>query len=111
MKTLKSPSFYGCVFSGLILSADITFVAWSIQIEPRAFQCWDGPVIDAYWGSIDVHRAAGDKISAGWTWDEIKMWQKIYIGSFFAIWASSSFVSFGLLSRKSMPNNLRQAKS
>ena len=92
--------FAACAIGGLILSAFITFVGWFIQIEPRAFQCWDGPPIDAYWGSIDDHEGAGDKISPGWTWDEIRTWREVYIGAFFAIWTASSFVCFRIISRE-----------
>lgn len=100
--------FAACAFGGLILSTLLTFVAWNIQIEPRAFQCWDsmGMLFDNYWEDMDTHRGAGDRISAGWTWDEIKTAREIYILAFFGIWAASSLVSFRLISRGPRhPNN------
>ena len=99
MKMLQSVLFVGCVFMGLLISILTTFVAWNMQIESRAFQCWDGPGMDAYWGSIDDHEGAGDKISPGWTWGEIRNWREVYVGAFFVIWAASSGVSFRLMSR------------
>ena len=91
--------FVACALGGVVLATIITVGAWHVQIEPRAFQCWDGVGIFAtYWDDIDVHRGAGDKISPGWTWDEIKTAREIYIGAFFLIWTASSFISFGVIS-------------
>ncbi|GEM_PF-6332135 len=90
--------FAVCVFGGAAFAAFITVGAWHIQIEPRAFQCWDSVgIFDTYWEGIDEHRGAGDKISPGWTWDEIKIAREIYIGAFFSIWAASALIPFGLI--------------
>ena len=90
-----------CAFLGVVISGVATFGAWYVQIEPRAFQCWDGPGIEAYWESIEVHEGAGDKISTGWTWDEIKTWRAIYLLAFFGIWVGSSAGIYRQISRQS----------
>ena len=102
MKTLtKLMLFAACAFGGAALATVITVGAWQVQIEPRAFQCWDDVgIFDTYWESIDGHRNAGDKISPGWTWDEIKTIRYIYIGAFALIWAGSSLIPFRLGSRQ-----------
>jgi hypothetical protein len=93
--------FVACALGGVVLATVITVGAWQVQIEPRAFRCWDDVgIFDTYWDSIDAHRSAGDKISPGWTWDEIKTTRESYIGAFYLIWAASSLIPFRLVSRR-----------
>ena len=98
---MKAFAIFICPFLGVVISAVVTFGAWYVQIEPRAFQCWDGPAIDAYWEPIEVHEGAGDKISAEWTWEEIKTWRTIYLLAFFGIWVASSAGIYRQISRQS----------
>ena len=91
-----------CVFGGVVIAALVTVGAWHIQIEPRAFQCWDSiGIFDTYWDDIDLHRGAGDKISPGWTWEEIKTAREVYIWAFFGISIASSAGLYRLISRQS----------
>jgi hypothetical protein len=93
--------FAVCLFGGAVLSTVITVGAWQIQIEPRAFQCWDDVgIFDTYWENIDEHRGAGDKVSVGWTWDEIKTARELYIVAFYAIWAAGSLIPFRFILRR-----------
>ena len=93
--------FVACALGGVVLATVITVGAWRVQIEPRAFQCEDDVgIFDTYWESIDGHRGAGDKLSPGWTWDEIKTAREIYIGAFYLIWAAGSFIPVWLVSRQ-----------
>src|SRR4051794_26106761 len=95
-----------CAFAGAVVATFITVGAWRIQIEPRAFQCWDsGGMFDTYREDIDGHRGAGDKISPGWTWDEIKTARAIYIWAFFGIWVASSAGIYRQISRQSQRPN------
>ena|SRR5690349_25088711 len=99
-----------CLFGGALFSTVITVGAWHIQIEPRAFQCWDDVgIFDTYWEDIDGHRRAGDKISPGWTCGEIETARGIYIGAFYAIWAASSLIAFGSILRREAVNKTLHA--
>jgi hypothetical protein len=91
-----------CAFAGAVIATLITVSAWHLQIEPRAFQCWDSiGIFDTYWQDIDDHRLSGDKISPGWTWDEIKTARQIYIWAFYGIWAASLAGIYAQFFRKS----------
>ena len=93
-------AFVGAVFSTLV-----TTIAWSIQIEPRAFQCNDscGWPFDNYWTSMDDHRRAGDKISTGWTWEQLEGIRWIYIAVFLLLWITPIFIPFRMIKRHKNP--------
>jgi len=98
-----------CLFGGALFSTVVTVGAWHIQIEPRAFQCWDDVgIFNTYWEDIDEHRGT-DKISPGWTWDQIRRARQIYIGAFFAIWAASSLIPFRLIMTRGAANKTLHA--
>ena len=100
--------FVACVFGGAVVSTLVTTIVWNIQIEPRAFQCNDtcGWPFDNYWGAMGDHKAAGDAISPGWTWEELKTLREIYIAAFFLLWAASTLTPFRvILLRSNRPNH------
>ncbi len=99
MKTfLIVATFAMCAFGGAVFSSLVTITAWDIQIEPRAFQCNDicGWPFANYWTGMADHKAAGDAISAGWTWDELEAVREIYIAAFFLLWIVSTLIPFRL---------------
>ena len=104
---LISVMLLGCVLGSAVSSFLVTTIAWSIQIEPRAFQCTDscGWPFDNYWTDMDSHESARDTISPGWTWEKLKVARIIYIVAFFLLWLAGSVISFRMiLSRLTRPN-------
>jgi|SRR6185312_1394337 len=100
---MKVLEIFICAFVGWIIATVATVGAWHIQIEPRAFQCWDSiGIFDTYWQNIDEHSQAGDKLSPGWTWDEIKSARQVYIWAFYGIWGAS-LIGLQTVYRRSPP--------
>ena len=46
------------------------------------------------------HKAAGDAISPGWTWEELKTVREIYIATFLLLWAASTLTTFRVILRR-----------
>jgi len=104
---MKIIEIFLCAFAGAVIATMVTVGAWHVQIEPRAFQCWDSiGIFDTYWQDIDEHRLAGDKISPGWTWDEIKKARQIYIWSFYGIWGASLAGGCSIFARRAKPDQM-----
>jgi hypothetical protein len=104
---LISVMLLGCFFGSAVSSFLVTTTAWSIQIEPRAFQCTDscGWPFDNYWTDMDSHEIARDTISPGWTWGKLRAVRIIYIAAFFLLWLAGTVISFRMiLSRLTRPN-------
>jgi hypothetical protein len=104
---LISAILLGCVFGSAVSSFLVTTIAWSIQIEPRAFQCTDscGWPFDNYWTDMDSHESARDTISPGWTWGKLKVVRIICIAVFFLLCAGGTVISLGMiLCRLKQPN-------
>src|SRR5438270_6401175 len=83
----------GSVLVSVIVSFVITWLAWEMRIEGRAFDCIDSiPWIpsDGFWTSIDTHQSAGDRIRPGWTWDELRRTRRAYRLSFVVIAVAGS---------------------
>jgi hypothetical protein len=93
--------FAACAIGGLVLSTVATYAAWNIAIEPAAFRCVDDlGFLDSYWCNMDEHRAAGDTVSPGWTWEKLKVVRIVFIAAFYAIWAASALIPFGIILRR-----------
>lgn len=102
MKTFLIVAMFAMwAFGGAVFSSLVTITVWDIQIEPRAFQCNDscGWPFANYWTGMADHKAAGDAISAGWTWDELEAVREIYIAAFFLLWIVSTLIPFRLSMR------------
>ena len=93
--------FLVCVLGGAMLSTVVTWIAWDIQIEPRAFQCTDDIApFNNYWTDMDTHESAGDTVSPGWTWEKLKVVRIIYITVFFLLWVASTVFPFRMILRR-----------
>jgi hypothetical protein len=75
----------------------ITWCAWELHIEGRAYRCTDDGISLAYWESADLHRSAGDPILPGWTWEKLEAVNWVYRLSFVALWVGSSTVGFRII--------------
>ena len=73
--------------------------AWA-PLETRAFQCTDG-MEGIFWGSIDSHRIAGDRVSPGWTWEQVRAAQIVYYVSFITLWLAIAAAPALLLRKES----------
>jgi len=62
----------------------VTMATWA-PLEARAFQCIDR-MGGIFWDSTDSHRAAGDTVLSGWTWERIRTAQVGYELGFITLW-------------------------
>lgn len=93
--------FFACMTAGAVLSTGATYAAWNIAIGPRAFHCVDDiGIFDSYWCAMEDHKAAGDTVLPGWTWEELKMVRIIFISGFCLLWAGSTLIPFRSIQRK-----------
>src|SRR5690349_20866172 len=107
MKALfKSALIVGCGLGGAVLSTVITIAVWNILVEPRLFQCTDSVwPFNEYWESLDTHASAGDKLSPGWTWEDLESVRALFIVSFFLLWILSVVVPGRMILRKGRQPN------
>jgi hypothetical protein len=84
---------------GGLLSLVVTWYVWQTQITEKAFHCTDDN-ISGFWVSMDTHRAAGDTVFPGWTWEKLKTVRMIYETAFYFLWFVISFASFLVLFRR-----------
>ncbi|MDB6068298.1 MAG: hypothetical protein JWR26_4506 [Pedosphaera sp.] len=88
------------LIAGLVFSTVVTWTAWEMKIEGKAFHCTDaGLGVDEFWTDMRTHQAAGDTVSPGWTWEKLERTRIEYELAFFFIWALSSTVPMWLFSR------------
>jgi hypothetical protein len=78
--------FVVTIVATLVVTLVATLVAWNLQIEHRAFQCTDNIGFGTFWEDMAMHERAGDTVSPGWSWDEIKHVEATYKRAFFLIW-------------------------
>ena len=90
--------FLGSMFASLIASLVITWFAWRFQITDKAFHCTDDN-LSGFWCDMNTHRAAGDNLLGGWTWDELKVVRIIYEIVFYMLWLGGSAFMFWFLRR------------
>ena len=97
--------FVACAFIAVIFSTLVTTIAWSVQIEPRAFQCNDscGWPFDNYWTGMDGHKGAGDTISSGWTWEKLEYLRYVYMSAFLLLWIAGTIIPFKMVLRRIKP--------
>ena len=91
------------LFIGFVSNA-VVLAIWFSRIEGRAFTCNDiglFPFIEGFWTGINDHQSAGDKISPGWTWDEVRNAAFMCRLAFFAIWIAASATIIRFLWRDS----------
>jgi hypothetical protein len=69
---------------GFAVSLGVTMAAW-VPFEDRAFHCTD-KMGGIFWGSVSAHQAAGDTVSAGWSWNQVRAVQACYEAGFIALW-------------------------
>ena len=81
------------VLLGAVISGIVTMFTWGVRIEDRAFHCGDIG-FGSYWTDIDLHKIAGDTISSGWTWEQLKTVRLHYIEAFWLLWAVMAFILF-----------------
>lgn len=91
--------FIAAAFACLVFSFVVTWIAWHLQITEKAFHCTDDNV-SGFWCEIDSHRAAGDTVLQGWTWEKLRMVRLIYEVVFYLIWLGPSAAFFMLIFRR-----------
>jgi hypothetical protein len=103
--------FAVCALGGAVLSTVATFAVWNTAIEPRAFHCVDEiGILDSYWCGMDNHKAAGDTVFPGWTWEKLEAVRISFIAAFYFLWAGCALIPFWLLLQRSRrPNNVMEA--
>ena len=74
-----------------VVALVVTMSSWDAHIEGKAFHCTDGD-FPFFWTDMATHKAAGDALSPGWTWEKIEGVRRHYVGAFLLIWASISGV-------------------
>ena len=90
--------FAACAIGGAVLSTVATYAVWNTAIEPKAFHCVDDiGVFDSYWCDMDDHKAAGDTVFPGWTWEKLKMVRTIFIAAFYLLWTGSTLIPFRMI--------------
>ncbi len=63
----------------------ITAIPWNAQIEDQAVHCTDIG-FGFFFVDMYTHKAAGDTVSVGWTWEKLEAVRIAYEFTFFAIW-------------------------
>jgi hypothetical protein len=104
----------GCLLASLF----ITWLAWEMAIDGRAFHCTDAGTLSlAFWTNAETHRSAGDLIQPGWTWEKLGFVNQLYTAAFLVLWVSGSMLSSRLIggtpqvaSRVIVPNQPNAAK-
>jgi hypothetical protein len=87
----KTGSILGCLIASLV----VTWFAWEILIEGRAFHCTDeGTFSLGFWMNIDTHQSAGDRIQQGWTWEKLTFARRAYQLAFLTLWFAGSALAF-----------------
>ena len=81
----------------LLASFLVVTMVWNVWVEGRAFRCTDAAGVGMFWTDLHEHRAAGDPVSPGWTWDQIGRRQRTYEWSFAALWISGGILLYFLL--------------
>ena len=92
--------FSGSVGLSLVVSLVLTWFVWEAMIYDRAFHCNDDGLSIAFWTSADTHKAAGDTIAPGWTWDNVRTVNGIFKIAFYTLWLGGSVIGFHVLYRK-----------
>jgi hypothetical protein len=90
--------FLAAVAGSWVVSTLVTWIAWQAQIEDKAFHCNDLG-FGSWLVRIEDHRAAGDVISPGWTWEEVARVRTAYQVVFYAIWFGVTTVFLLVLRR------------
>ena len=96
---MKALLAFASTFAWLPVCLFLTWCAWEMQMNGRAFVCNDTGISLAYWTSANLHQSAGDRIQPGWTWEEIATVNRFYRLGFFVLWIGGSVVIFRYGSR------------
>jgi hypothetical protein len=92
--------FSGSTLFSLAVSLVVTWFVWEATIYERAFHCTDDGLDIAFWMSADTHESAGDIIQPGWTWDEVRTVNRMFMISFYALGLGGGWLLFRILYRK-----------
>ncbi len=81
----------GSMAGGLVLSLVVTWFAWELFVEGRAYDCTDAGTLSlGPWTSIYTHESAGDRIQPGWTWERVILARRVCLLAFLALWFAGS---------------------
>lgn len=88
------------LIAGFMLATIIVSISWGVMIHEKAFHCSDdtGAML-GFFGDMESHRQASDKLASGWTWGRIEVIREMHllafwllvIGPFCVTWISSLF--------------------
>src|SRR4051794_19050885 len=81
----------------LLVSFLVVTIVWNASVEGRAFRCTDATGVGMFWTDLYEHRAAGDSVSPGWTWDQIGRRQRMCEMAFVTLWFFGGLLLYFLL--------------